>query len=158
MKDANRRSIGMANDNPILDWRMYEIEYCDGYVAAISANVIAKNLSAQVDQGDNRFVMIKSIINTRTDNTKILQQDAFVITKSVTNRGKIQLKDGNSVSNGGMVVLYGKNLNISRINIQYKWQSMRLRIEFWRIQNLHGGLNTCWIKETKYYTRHNDIG
>ena len=28
--DDNRRSIVLANDNPILDSRMYEVEYCDG--------------------------------------------------------------------------------------------------------------------------------
>ena len=40
LKDANRRPISVANDNPILDSRMYEVEYRDGYVAAMAANVI----------------------------------------------------------------------------------------------------------------------
>ena len=44
LKDANGRSIGGANDNPILDLIMYGVEYCDGYVAEMAANVIAENL------------------------------------------------------------------------------------------------------------------
>ena len=49
-KEANGRPIGIANDNPILDLRIYEVEYRDGYVAAMKANVIAENLFTQVDQ------------------------------------------------------------------------------------------------------------
>ena len=38
--------IGTANDNPILDSRIYEVEYLDGHRASLSANAIAENLSA----------------------------------------------------------------------------------------------------------------
>ena len=133
----------MANNNPILDSRIYEVEYCDGYVAAMSANVISENLFTQVDQEGTRFVLIESIIDTRTDGTQTLQQDAFFITKSGTKQIKIQLKDRKSASNGRMVVLHETNLNIPKIRIHYKWQSTRFRIEFWRSQHSYGGLNTC---------------
>ena len=33
LRDANGLPIGVANDNPILDTRMYEVEYPDGYKA-----------------------------------------------------------------------------------------------------------------------------
>ena len=88
LKDANGRSIGGANDNLILDLIMYGVEYCDGYVAEMAANVIAENLFVQFDQESKIFVLIESIINTRTDSTQTLQQDAFVITKSGTKRRK----------------------------------------------------------------------
>ena len=42
--------IGTASENPILDPRMYEVEYLDGYKTAMAANAIANNLFAQVDQ------------------------------------------------------------------------------------------------------------
>ena len=89
LKDTNGRQIGVANDNPILDSRMYEVEYRDGYVATMEANVIAENLFTQVDQEGNIFLLIESIIDTRTSNTKTLQQYAFVITKSGTKQRKI---------------------------------------------------------------------
>ena len=109
----------------------------------MSANVISENPFAQVDQESNRFVLIKSIIDTRTDGTQTLQQDVFVITNSGTKIRINTTKGWDSTSNGRMAVPYGTNLNISRIRIQYKLQSMQLRIEFWRSQNFHGGLNTC---------------
>ena len=117
LKNTNGVPIGVANDNPILNSRMYEVEYCDGYVAVMSANVIVENILAQIGQEGNRFVLIKSIIDTRTDRTQKLQQDALVITKSDTKRRKIQLKDGKSTYNGRMVVVHRKNLNISRLFI-----------------------------------------
>ena len=111
---------------------MYEVEYFDGYVPAMTTNVITENLFAQVDQEGNRLLLIESIINTRTDGTQKLHKDEFVITKSGTKRRKIQLKDGKSASNGRLAVLHGTTLKISRIFIQYKCESTQLRIEFQR--------------------------
>ena len=64
----------------------------------MAANVVAENLFAQVDQEGNRFVLIESIIDTRTDGTQTLHQDAFIIINSGTKQIKIQLKDGKSAS------------------------------------------------------------
>ena len=149
LKDANEIPIGVANEKPILDSIIYEVEYFDGYVASMAANVINENLLEQFNQEGNMFLLIKSILDTRTDGTQTLQKYLFVITKSGTKRRKIQLKDGNYASNGSMEVLHRKNLKTSGICIQYKWQSTRLRIEFQRSQNSHGWLKTCWIKKTE---------
>ena len=50
LKDTNMIPIGVANEKLILDSRMYEVEYRDGYVLAMESNVIADNLFAKVDQ------------------------------------------------------------------------------------------------------------
>ena len=47
LKDANSIPIGTADDNPLLETRMYEVEYLDGEHASLSANHIAENLFAQ---------------------------------------------------------------------------------------------------------------
>ena len=70
LKDANMRPIGVANKNEILDSRMYEVKYRDGYIASMVANVIAENPFAQVDQIGNIFVLIKTIIDTRTNSAQ----------------------------------------------------------------------------------------
>ena len=44
LKDKDGRPIGFTADNPILDIRMYGVEYDDGYKTAITANAIASNL------------------------------------------------------------------------------------------------------------------
>jgi hypothetical protein len=108
LRDNNGRPIGVASDNPILDSRMYEVEYQDGHTAAIAANIIAENLFAQVDQEGNRFVLFDEIIATRTDGSQVLQQDAFATTSSGTRRRvnttkgwevNIQWKDGSTTWN-----------------------------------------------------------
>ena len=58
LKDTNVRPIGVANDNPILDYRMYEVEYNDGHTTSLSPNLIAENLFTQVDQAGNRFTIL----------------------------------------------------------------------------------------------------
>ena len=50
----------------------------------MEADVINENLFTEVDQEGNRFVLIKSILNTRTNSMQALQQDLFVITNSGT--------------------------------------------------------------------------
>ena len=54
----------------------------------MSANVISDNLFSQVVQEGNIFVLIESIVDTRTDGPQTLQQDAFFITNSGTKRRK----------------------------------------------------------------------
>ena len=71
MKDKDGLPIGTASENPILDTRMNEVEYADGYKTAMAANAIANNLFAQVDQDGRRFVLFDEIIDHRTDGTKI---------------------------------------------------------------------------------------
>ena len=100
LKDANGRPIGVATDNPILYSRMYEVEYFNGYVSEMAANVFAENLFVQFDQEGNRFLLIEYIIETRTNGTQTLEQDVFFITKRGTKQSKIQLKDKKSASNG----------------------------------------------------------
>ena len=58
----------------------------------MAANVIDENLFTQVDQEGNIFLPIDSIINTRTEGTKTLNQDAFVINNSGTKQRKNTIK------------------------------------------------------------------
>ena len=105
MKDANGIPIGTAHDNPLLDTRMYEVEYVDGEKAALSANHIAENLFAQVDDEGNRHVLMHEIIDHRTNGQEVKQQDAFLITKMGTKRRRettkgwellVEWKDGST--------------------------------------------------------------
>ena len=49
IKDANGLPIGTANENPILDTIVYEVEFVDGHRASLTANAITQNMFAQVD-------------------------------------------------------------------------------------------------------------
>ena len=86
MRDKDGLPIGTANDNPILDTRLYEVEFPDGHKTALAANSIAENLFSQVDDEGNRHVMLDEIIGHRTNGKEVKQQDAYLKTSSGTRR------------------------------------------------------------------------
>ena len=105
LRDANGIPIGMANDNPILDTRIYEVEYLDGHKASLAANTIAENMFAQVDDEGNRHVLFDAITDHRVDGSELRQQNAFITSsnggkrrREITKGWEILLlwKDGSS--------------------------------------------------------------
>ena len=86
LRDKDGLPIGTAHDNPILDTRIYEVEFQDGHRASLAANAIAENLFAQIDGEGNRHVLFEEIMDHRTTGKQVLQQDAFIINKSGTKR------------------------------------------------------------------------
>ena len=60
---------------------MYEVEYPDGHKASLSANAIAQNMFAQVDEEGNRHVLFDAIIDHRVDGTEVKAMDAFITNK-----------------------------------------------------------------------------
>ena len=88
LRDKDGIPIGTAHDNPILDTRIYEVEFQDGHKASMAANAIAENLFAQVDDEGNRHALFAEIIDHRTNGKQLTQQDAFVINRHGTKRRK----------------------------------------------------------------------
>jgi hypothetical protein len=86
LRDKEGNPIGTANDNPILDTRLYEVEYLDGHKAALSANTIAESLMSQVDSEGHRELLMDEIIGHRTDGNEIQEADAFVVSKNGVKR------------------------------------------------------------------------
>ena len=105
LRDADGIPIGTANKNPILDSRMYEVEYQDGTKASLAANYIAENLFAQVDQEGNRHVLLDELIDYKVNGCEVKLQDAFITTGTGTRRRRettigwellAQCKDGST--------------------------------------------------------------
>ena len=78
IRDANGLPIGCSHDNPLLDTRVYEVEYADGNKASLSANAIAINMFSQVYEEGNRHVLLDEIVDHRTDGTELKQHDSFI--------------------------------------------------------------------------------
>ena len=57
LKYANGLPIGTSHENPILDTRVYGVEYVDGHKASMADNSISMNLFAQVDAEGNRHAL-----------------------------------------------------------------------------------------------------
>ena len=86
LKYANGIPIGTANQNPLLDTRMYEVELADEEKASLAANYIVENIFEQLDDKGNHQVLMNEIIDYRTNWTELKQQDAFITTKTGTKR------------------------------------------------------------------------
>ena len=64
-RDADGRPIGKQNPNPLLDTRLYEVEFPDGSTEAITANLIAETLWSQVDNEGRSYSVLKEIVDHR---------------------------------------------------------------------------------------------
>jgi hypothetical protein len=105
MRDEEGRPIGTAHDNPLLDSRRYEVEYVDGNVEELTANIIAENLIAQVDDEGRRQMMFEEIIDHRTTPEAVPKSQGTYVNQygvrrqKLTTRGwelLIQWKDGST--------------------------------------------------------------
>ena len=71
LHDANSLPIGTANDNPILDTQLYEVEYLDRHTYSLIANTIAENIFFQVDEEGNWYVLLDAIIDHRVTGEEV---------------------------------------------------------------------------------------
>ena len=101
LRDAN----GIPNDNPILDTRLYEVEYLDGHKASLAANTIAENIFAQIHDEGHRHVLLDDIADHRVDGSELKENDAFIRSPNGGKRRKektegweilLQWKDGST--------------------------------------------------------------
>ena len=67
LRDKYIITIGTANDNHILDSRIYEFEYPDGHRASLTANAISENLFEQVDNEGRQSVLLQEIVDHRVN-------------------------------------------------------------------------------------------
>ena len=61
LRDPQGLPIRIANDNPILDTLMHEVEYLDGFKTSMAANSIDEKMFAQVEEEGNRHVLFDEI-------------------------------------------------------------------------------------------------
>ena len=64
-------AVGSAHANPLFDTREWYIEFTDGSVDKYTANVIAENMFAQMDDEVNQYLLMNKITDHRKDNTAI---------------------------------------------------------------------------------------
>ena len=81
-RDANGKVMGTANQNPILDTRVYQVEYPDGAVSEFSANIIAENILSQVDSDGFNYSFLSEILGHRSTDEAITKDCGQIATKS----------------------------------------------------------------------------
>ena len=78
--------MGTHHNNILMDTSMYEVEYENGDVQAVAANVIAENLLAQVDDDGKRHHMLDEIVDHRVLPDAVPKSKGTLTTKNGTIR------------------------------------------------------------------------
>ena len=86
--DEDGKPIGKPSNNPLLDSRQYEVEYSEGTVEVLAANIIAENLLAQVDDQGHRHLMIDEIEDHRKGSDAVPKEKGTITTSSGLKRKK----------------------------------------------------------------------
>jgi hypothetical protein len=77
-RDHTGQPLGTSNTNPMLDTRIYNVQFGDGHIKEYAANVMAGNIYSQLDPNGNRFLLLKEITDHRVDDTHICKEDKYI--------------------------------------------------------------------------------
>ncbi len=78
-QDIHGNLIGCANQNPILNTRIYEVTFPIGLPAEYTANIIAECLYSQIDNEDRQFLLLDNIIDWKKTKESVNDHDIFQI-------------------------------------------------------------------------------
>ena len=59
--------FGKTSSNPLLDMRIYQVEFLDGNMAEYSATMIAENMFSQCNVLGNQFIFMDAIVDHKMD-------------------------------------------------------------------------------------------
>ena len=102
-RNENGTLRGTSHDNPILDTRVYEVEFEDGSYNEYSANVLAENLYSHIDENGNSHSILASIVDHEVDlSIAVHKDDSYYEVNNtrkrrITTKGwkfKVEWKDG----------------------------------------------------------------
>ena len=80
-KDADGVPIGRRNPNPLLDTRLYQVEYDDGSIDTVTANLIAENIYSQVDGEGRTLEIFADIVDHRSNGHAIQKEEGHFMDK-----------------------------------------------------------------------------
>ena len=94
--------IGKANSNPILDTRVYEVQFPDGSEAEFAANTIAENMYTQCDFNGNQYLLMEAIVDHKKTKSAVAKANAHDTLRGRKHRKKttkgwklcVEWKDG----------------------------------------------------------------
>ena len=81
-RDANGNPIGLANKNPVLDTREYEVTFLDRTSDTYTANIITESIFTQVDDEVHEFLLMREIGEHQKDGTAMARDDMFICSQT----------------------------------------------------------------------------
>jgi len=93
-QDSNGVPIGVKNQNPILDTRVFHVQFPDGHVEEYATNLIAKSILSNVDNEGFNTSLLHEIVDHQRKESAIGVADGFVMA-GTTNKPVITTKGWN---------------------------------------------------------------
>ena len=78
-REAEGELFGTRKSNPILDTRLYEVEFPDVNVAEFTANVIAENMFSQCDGAGNQYRLMSGILDHKSNDKAVSKSYQYVV-------------------------------------------------------------------------------
>ena len=79
-RDSEGNTIGRANEHPVLDIMRYEVEFGDGKITELTANVIAESMYAQVDSEEHDTLLMDCMVDyKRNDHVPTIQYQKILV-------------------------------------------------------------------------------
>ena len=88
VKGFEGQPIGEADKNPIVDTRVCIVEFSDGEVAELGANIIAEYMYAQCDIEGNQYRLIDHIVDHRKDGQAVSKDNQEITLNGNTYKQK----------------------------------------------------------------------
>ena len=79
LREKDGMTISNAHNNPILDTRMYKVEYNNGHNYSLAANTMVENMLDQVSKEGNLQVLFRDIFDRKCNDTEVKEQDALIM-------------------------------------------------------------------------------
>jgi hypothetical protein len=76
--DHDGNPIGIGHSNPLLDTRIYKVQFPDGHTEEYAANAIAENIYSQVDEEGNQYLLLKETTDHSRDGSAIVIDDKWI--------------------------------------------------------------------------------
>ena len=105
-KGLDGKPIGRRNKNPLFDTRTYEVKFPGGIIHEYTANVVAENLFAKIDDEGKEFLLFKEIVGHRKDGDAVPRDEGFILGQNGNKHPKrttkgwqiaVELMDGSQV-------------------------------------------------------------
>ena len=77
-RDRDGNPVGLANSNPLLDTRSYNVDFNNDDKTKLTANLIAESLFSLCDPAGNQYVLLDEIVDHRRLTTVIQLADQKV--------------------------------------------------------------------------------
>ena len=86
--DDNGDVMGKSHTNPILDTRMYQVEFAGGEFTELTTNAIAESMYAQCDLEGNEYLLLNAIVDYQNHSKAISlpDQQTTVWSRPVTHK------------------------------------------------------------------------